>query len=55
MIDSSKTVAGLLMALAPMASHADNCEPMRAQIEPKFSAGGRTDFLLAVVDAGMPS
>lgn len=45
----------LLTALAALAaasaSHADNCEPIRAQIDARYRAGGIQHFSLAVVDA----
>lgn len=43
--------AGLLLALACTASHADNCEAIRSSIESKFRAGGVQSFALVVVDA----
>ena len=33
------------------ASHANNCEPIRAQIEAKYRAGGIQNFSLVTVDA----
>lgn len=44
--------AGLCLALASMAAHADNCEPIRAQIEAKYKSGGIVNFSLTTVDAG---
>lgn len=46
-----KTLAGLLPAFAAMPSLADNCEPIRAQIEAKFKAGGLVGYSVTVVDA----
>lgn len=45
----------LLIALAATAaasaSHANNCEPIRAQIDAKYRAGGIQNFSLTIVDA----
>jgi hypothetical protein len=38
------------IALASSASHADNCEPLRGQIEGKIKAAGVASFTVVVVD-----
>jgi Protein of unknown function (DUF1161) len=44
-------LAFLPMALCCPASHADNCEPIRAQIESKIRAAGVVDFSVTAVDS----
>jgi len=43
---------GLLLTLACAASQADNCEPIREQIEARYKAGGIPTVSLGIVDAG---
>ena len=44
----SLVAAGVLVSTA---AHADNCEPLRAQIEANIASKGVTDFSVTVVDA----
>ena len=41
----------LSLAGASAASHADNCESIRAQIDARIRAGGMTRYTLSTVDA----
>ena len=43
---------GLVLTLACAASQADNCEPIREQIEARYKAGGIPTVSLGIVDAG---
>lgn len=46
-----QSLACLLIAAASAPSHADNCDPIRDQIEAKYKAGGISNFSVKVVDA----